>query len=41
VQLEKLRVLFDRDLAKLNERLKSLGLEPITVPDLGARQVIF
>ncbi len=40
-QLTKLQVLFEKDLAKLNDRLKGLGLEPIVVPSLGASRVVF
>ena len=33
-QLSRLQVLFDADLARLNQRLRALGLEPIVVPAL-------
>lgn len=39
-QLTRLQVLFDEDLARLNERLRSLGLEPIVVPPL-RRTIVF
>ena len=34
-ELTRLRVLFNDDLAELNERLRELGLDPIVVPYLG------
>jgi photosystem II stability/assembly factor-like uncharacterized protein len=40
-QLTKLQALFDKDLAKLNEKLRSLGLAPIVVPALTGTSVIF
>ena len=41
VQLTKLQEIFDKDLAKLNDRLKALGLEPITVPALTGTRIVF
>lgn len=36
VHLSRLQILFTEDLARLNERLRALGLDPITVPALTA-----
>lgn len=41
VQLNLLQEIFDKELASLNERLKALGLDPITVPALTGTRVIF
>jgi photosystem II stability/assembly factor-like uncharacterized protein len=41
VQLTRLQILFTEDLARLNERLRSLGLEPVTVPPMTDRPVTF
>ncbi len=40
-QLTALQAIFDADLAKLNDRLRRLGLEPIVVPALTGRRVMF
>jgi hypothetical protein len=40
-ELAKLQKLFTEDLAKLNEKLRSLGLAPIVVPALTGTSVIF
>lgn len=40
-QLTLLQKVFDDDLAKLNDRLRQLGLEPIVVPALSGRRVMF
>ncbi len=41
VQLTKLQELFDRDLKALNDKLRALGLTPITVPPLTGTTVMF
>ena len=41
VQLTTLQKLFDEDLKKLNDRLRSLGLDPIVVPALTGTNVMF
>jgi hypothetical protein len=41
VQLTSLQKIFDEDLKKLNDRLKSLGLDPIVVPALTGTRVMF
>lgn len=40
-QLTRLQKVFDDDLSKLNDRLRQLGLEPIVVPALTGRRVMF
>jgi len=40
-ELTKLQLLFDRDLADLNAKLRALGLAPIVVPSLTGTSVIF
>jgi hypothetical protein len=40
-ELTKLQVLFDKDLANLNAKLRSLGLAPLVVPALTGTRVIF
>ncbi len=40
-ELTKLQVLFDKDLASLNDKLRALGLAPIVVPALTGTSVIF
>jgi photosystem II stability/assembly factor-like uncharacterized protein len=39
-ELTRLQVLFNEDLARLNDLLDDLGLEPIVVPDIEERRVI-
>jgi hypothetical protein len=41
VQLTRLQLLFTEDLSRLNERLRSLGLDPVTVPPLTGSRVTF
>ncbi len=41
VQLVRLQELFDRDLARLNEKLRALGLAPIVVPALTGTAIVF
>jgi photosystem II stability/assembly factor-like uncharacterized protein len=41
VHLTRLQVLFTEDLARLNDRLERLGLEPVTVPPLMETRVTF
>jgi len=40
-QLTRLEKLFSEDLAKLNEKLRALGLEPIVVPALTGSAIVF
>jgi hypothetical protein len=40
-QLTRLQLLFTEDLSRLNERLRSLGLDPVTVPPLTGSRVTF
>jgi hypothetical protein len=41
VQLNRLQVLFNDELGRLNDRLRSLGLDPITVPVLEENRITF
>jgi hypothetical protein len=41
VQLGRLQDAFDTDLARLNQRLRALGLEPVVVPPLRRTNVVF
>lgn len=41
VQLTRLQVLFTEELGRLNDRLRSLGLDPITVPVLEENRITF